>query len=107
MFPSDDAQDLVFAQNHVFLIVDLDFRAGVLAEQHAIARLDLERDHLAVLADASRADRDDAALGRLLAGGVRDDDAALLLFLLLDPLDQDAVVQRPDLHGGTPPRCPG
>ena len=45
-------------------------------------------------------DGEDLALHRLLLGGVGDDDPALGLLLLLDPPDGDAVVQRPELHGG-------
>src|SRR5213592_2370104 len=41
---------------------------------------------------------DDLALLRLLLGRVRDDDPALFHFLLLESLDENAVVQRTNLH---------
>ena len=43
-------------------------------------------------------DGDDLALLRLFLGGVRDDDPADFLFAFLDALDNDAVVQRSDVH---------
>ena len=61
--------------------VDLHLGAAVLAEEDAVADLDVERADLAVLEDLAVADGDDLALDRLLLGGVGDDDAALgLLF---------------------------
>src|SRR5882724_1624691 len=36
---------------------------------------------------------------RLLLGGVGNDDPALLDLFLLEPLDEDAVMQRTNLHG--------
>ena len=41
---------------------------------------------------------DDFALLGLLFGGIGDDDPADLLFAFLDALDNDAVVQRSDVH---------
>ena len=50
-------------------------RPRVLAEQDAVARLDVERDDLAVVVELAPADRDDLPLLGLLLRGVRDDDA--------------------------------
>ena len=75
------------------LAVDLDLGARPLAEQDAVAGLDVERDQLAGLVAGARADGDDLALLRLFLGGVGDDDAALGLLLGLDALDDHAVVQ--------------
>jgi hypothetical protein len=61
--------------------------------------LHVERDELAGLVAAARADGDDLALLGLFLGGVRNDDAALGLLFFLDALDDDAVVQRTELHG--------
>ena len=52
--------------------------------------------------DLAVAGGDDLALLGLFLGGVGDDDPADLLFAFLDALDDDAVVQRSDLHGLTP-----
>src|SRR2546430_17680056 len=80
------------------LVVELHFGAGVLPEEDLVATLDVERDLLPVLGHLAIADGDDLALLRLLLRRVRDDDAALFHFLLLESLDVNAVVQRPILH---------
>ena len=59
----------------------------------------VEGDDLAALVAGARADGDDLALLRLLGGGVGDDDAAGRLGLAVDAADDDAVVQRTELHG--------
>src|SRR5512132_1556294 len=94
----DDAEEIGFFHDQQLLAVDLDLRAGPLAEQHPVACLDVERDQLAILVAPTRADCDDFTFLRLLLRGVGDDDAALGLFFLLDALDDHAVVQRPKLH---------
>jgi hypothetical protein len=60
--------------------------------------LEVDRDELAALVAAARADGDDFALHRLLLGGVRNDDATLGLGVFFNPLDDNAVVQRTELH---------
>src|SRR3989441_3768179 len=95
----DHAEDVLLAHDQMLFAVDLDLGAGVLAEQHGVAGLDVERDHLPVLADLSLPDGDDLPLLRLLLGGIGDDDAALgLLNLLLEALDEYPVLKWPDLH---------
>src|SRR5215471_13148900 len=93
-----DAEDVVLADDEMLLALDLDLGAGVLVEEHAVTLLDLERLELAVLEHLALADGDDLALGGLLLGGVGDDDPPLGLLLLLDALDENAVLQRTDLH---------
>ena len=51
--------------------------------------------------DLAVADGDDLALLRLFLGGVGNDDAADLLFAFVDALDEDAVVQRSDIHASS------
>src|SRR5438128_1599855 len=95
----DHAEDVFLAHDQVFFAVELDLGAGILAEQHGVAGLDVERDHLPVLADLSLPDGDDLPLLRLLLGGIGDDDAALgLLDLLLEALHDYPVLKWPDLH---------
>src|SRR5438445_3279214 len=95
----DHAEDVFLAHDQVFFAVELDLGAGILAEQHGIAGLDVQRDHLPVLAALSLPDGDDLPLLRLLLGGIGDDDAALgLLDLLLEALDEYPVLKWPDLH---------
>src|SRR5262249_1324902 len=72
----------------------------VLAEEDSVARLHVERDLLAVVGHLPGADGDDLALLGLLLRGVRDDDAASADFLLLDPLHENAIMQRTKLRLG-------
>ena len=72
----DDAHDVGLLHDQELLAVDLDLGAGPLAEQDAVAGLDVERDELAGLVAGARADGDDLAFLRLLLGGVGNDDAA-------------------------------
>jgi hypothetical protein len=48
-----DAQDVFLAHDEELLAVDLDFRTRVLPEQDLVARLDVQRDDLAVVGDAA------------------------------------------------------
>src|SRR5207253_4121675 len=94
----DDAEDVLLTEDQVLLAVELDLAAGVLAEQHTIAFLDVGRQHLPVFAPARAHGHHEALLG-LLLGRVGDDDppgAALLP--VLDPLDDHPVVQRTTAH---------
>src|SRR6266566_1505813 len=95
---AENAEDVLFLHDQVLLAVQGDLASGVLAEQHAIACLDVQGGLLAVLADRAFADGEDLALLRLFLGAVRDDEAAAANLLFLDPLDQDAVVER--MQGG-------
>src|SRR5215207_1122804 len=94
----DDAHAVGFLHDQEILAVDAHLGAGPLAEQHAVSGLHVERDDLAALVPGARADGDDLALLRLFLRGVGDDDAALRLLLGLDTADDDAVVQRTELH---------
>src|SRR5262249_38779333 len=92
------AHDVAFLHDEVLGALDLHLGAGPLAEQHPVADLHVDRDELAALVAAARADGDDLALLRLLLGGVRNDDAACGLLLGIDALDDDAVVKRTEFH---------
>src|SRR2546426_5130486 len=94
----DDAEDVLLAEDQVLLAVELDLGAGVLAEQHSVAGLHVEGQHLPVLLLA-RADGHHLPLLRLLLGRIGDDDAArALLLLLLDAPDDHPVLQRANPH---------
>src|SRR5499427_4542836 len=93
-----DAEHILLAEDQVLLVVQGDLGAGVLAEEDAIAGLDVERDLLAVVRDLAVPNGDHLALLRLLLGAVRNDDAALLHLLLFLTLDENAIVQRANLH---------
>src|SRR4051812_12406360 len=94
----EHAHDVAFLHDQQLVAVELDLGAGPLAEQHPVTNLDAHRRQLALLAAGTRANRQDLALHRLLLGGVRDDQPTLGLLLFLDALDDDTVVQRPELH---------
>src|SRR6266571_4442573 len=91
---ADDSEDLLFADDHVLDIVDLDLGADVLADEDTVARLDVKRNPLPVVVETARSNGHDFPFERLLLGCVGDDDAtALELLLGLDSLDQDTVVE--------------
>src|SRR6185369_4816514 len=69
------------------------------AGQHAVADLDVDGNELAGFVAATGANGDDFTLGRLLLGGVGNDDASGRLRLGVDALDDNAVVKRTKLHG--------
>ena len=81
------------------VIVDGDLAAGVLAEQDPVTCLHVEGDSLALVAHLAVADGDDLALLGLFLRGVRDDDASAADVLGLDTCDENAIVERADLHG--------
>src|SRR5712691_3935459 len=89
----DDGEHFIFAHDEVFLALELDLLARVLAEEDQVAGLDVQRDALAVVLRLAVAGSDHLALLRLLLRSVRDDDPADFLFAFLDALDNDAVVQ--------------
>src|SRR5207237_5420324 len=94
----ENGEDVFLAQDEIFLVVDLDLGARILAEQDLVAGLHVEGNLLPIVADLSGPDGDHLAFLRLLLGGVRDDDPASLDLLLLQTLDHDAIVQRTHLH---------
>src|SRR5438552_13696787 len=103
----DDAEDVLLAEDQVLLAAELDLGAGVLAEQHPVAGLHVDGQHLAVLLLAW-ADRHHLPLLRLLLGRVGDDDAArALLLLLLDAPDDHPVLQRANPHRHVDDLLPG
>src|SRR5216683_2772372 len=88
----DDREHVLFLHDQVLLLVDLHLGARVLAEEDLVAGLHVQGDLLAVLVHLPVAHRDDLALLGLLLRGIRNDNAALLDFLLLLALDEDAVM---------------
>ncbi len=72
----DHAHDVGFLHDQEILAVDLDLGAGPLAEEDAIADLDVDGNELPALVAGAGADGNDHALLRFFLGGVGDDDAA-------------------------------
>ncbi len=64
-FVFDDGQHVVLFHDEVFLAIELDLLAGILAEQDPVARFDVERDALAIVVRLAVAGGDDCALLRL------------------------------------------
>src|SRR5271167_31172 len=90
----DYAHDVALLHDQEILAVELDFGARPFAEQDAVADLEVDWDQLAGFVTAARTHRRDFALRGLFLGGVGNDDAALGLFLGIDTLDNDTVMQR-------------
>src|SRR6266849_10101596 len=74
------AHDVALLHDQEVLAVELDLGARPLAEQHAVADLEVDRDQLAGFVTPARADRRDFALRGLFLGAVGNDDAALGFF---------------------------
>src|SRR5712675_1382230 len=98
----DHAHDVALLHDQIFDPVELDLRARPFAEQHAVAFLHIDRDELAGLVAAPGTDGNHLSLGRLLLGGVRDDDPTLRLVFGVDARNHDAVVKRPKFHSNPP-----
>src|SRR6195952_1702835 len=94
----EDAHDVAFLHDQTLLAVDLDLGARPLAEQDAVADLEVDRDQLASFVTATGADGDDFTLRGLFLGTVRNDDAARGLLFGVDALNHDAVVKRTEFH---------
>src|SRR5271169_6492109 len=94
----DHAHDVRLLHDEEVVAVELHFRAGPLAEQHAVAGFHAHDDQLAVFVAAARTDGDNFALLRLLLYRVGNDDAALGFFLGVDAFDDNTVVQRTELE---------
>src|SRR6202158_5756904 len=91
---SEHAHDVALLHDQQFLAVELDLGARPLAEQHAVADLEVDRDQLAGFVAAARTDCGDFALRGLFLGAVGNNDAALGLLFGVDTLDHDTVMQR-------------
>src|SRR5882762_5827861 len=88
----DDADDVVFAHVQVVLSVQLEFLAGILAEENLVADLDAHRDQFAVVVGLARPGEHDFTLRRLFGRSVGYDDAAGGLTFLFQPLNDHAIV---------------
>src|ERR1700738_1192165 len=97
---AEHAHDVRLLHDQEFVAIELDLGAGPLAEQHAVADLEVDRDQLAGLVATAGTDRRDFALRGLFLGAVGNDDAALGLLFGIDTLDHDAVMQRAEFGFG-------
>src|SRR6266567_7474092 len=90
---------VAFLHDQVLDAVELDFGPRPLAEQHAVADLDIDRDELAALIATTRSDGNDLPFLRFFLRGIRDDDAATAFLFSFDPFDDDAIVKWTEFHG--------
>src|SRR5665647_3589799 len=83
---------------------ELDLGTAVLAVDHLVADGDVERDPIAVVVDATRADGQDLALLGLFLRGVRNDQTRGRRLLRVEGPDNDPVLERldGDRHSGPP-----
>src|SRR4051812_33361257 len=93
-YSAQHAHDVGLLHDQELLAIELDLGSRPLAEQHAVADLDVDRDQLSALVTAAGSNRGNFALRRLLLGAIGNDDAALGLLLGVDALDDDTVMQR-------------
>src|SRR2546428_7701736 len=101
----ENPEHVTLAEDGVLDPIDLHLGPAVLADEDAVALLDLHGDPLAVLGHATGADGDHLTLLRLLLRGVRDEDPAALHLLLLDAADQNPIGKRPDVHASSSGAC--
>src|SRR6185369_9832927 len=93
----ENSENLVLAHDEKLFAIDLDLRAAVFSEQHAVALFDVERLAGAVLFILAFANCYDFAFLGFFLRSVGDNDAAPHLLALFDTLHDDAVMKRPDV----------
>src|ERR1700730_16151511 len=93
----EHAHDVGLFHDQEILAVELDLGTGPFSEQYLVADLEIDRDQLAGLVAAAGPRCKDLALLRLLACGVRNDDAAGGLLLGLDAFHDHPIVQGAEL----------
>src|SRR5579864_1801090 len=93
---AQNAQDFLFTQDQQLFAFNLDFRAGILAKEDAIAVLDRQGNGLAFFVFSSTNCNDDALLG-LFFCSVRDDDAAANRLRLFNATKKNAIMQGSEL----------
>jgi hypothetical protein len=96
-FP-ENAKNVVFAKNQIFKAVNLDFRAGILAEQNRLADFDCGVYAGAVVQKLAFAYGHNFALLGFFFGGIGNYYTAFGGFFLINSFDQDAVRQRTNVH---------
>src|SRR2546423_7053729 len=90
----DDRKDVIGVEDFVFLAIEFDFSAAVFANEDTVTLFDFEGNFFAVIVGFSGAERNDEAFGGFFFGGIGNDDAALLDFLLFGRFNQNAVAER-------------
>src|SRR5437867_11137878 len=91
---AEDPEDVFLLHDEVLFAAQPDLVAGILAEEDSVAFLHRERELLAIVGHLAGAHGDDRALLRLFLGGVGDDEAAVLLILLVEAFDERSEERR-------------
>src|SRR3989441_5870275 len=94
----DDAHDVFLAHHEELIALHPHGLPGVLAEQHPVADLDIDRNQFAVIVFLALTYGEDFALLGLLCGGGGNDDASGGFLFLFDALDNYSVMQGTDFH---------
>src|SRR5262249_41806908 len=97
-----NAEDLVLADDEVFLAVQLDLGTRIFADEHEIADVHVEGNGLAIISDPPSTHGDDLRLLRFFLRGVRDDDSTHPLLLLFYALHKNSIAQGTNIHGSPP-----
>jgi hypothetical protein len=100
----DDAEDVRFLHDQQLFTVERDLGARPLAEQDAVAGLDVHGDAIAVVVLGACAHGDHFTFGGLFLGAVGDDQTTLGLLVGFDAADQHTVMQRSECHFSNSPR---
>src|SRR5262245_59903458 len=87
-------EDVALAEDLVYIAVDFDFGAAVLAEDYFVADFDRKLAAVARVEELARAGGDDFAALRLLLRCIGQDDAASVHFFGFEGLDDDAIIER-------------
>jgi len=93
-----NGQDVVFTHHKVIVAINLDICAGIFTEQHQVADLNVQREHLAVFSLLTVANGHDLAALRLLFCGLLDKKPPGGLGFFFDSLDNDTILQRSQIH---------
>src|SRR6185503_896150 len=94
----NDSQNLVLAHDQELFVVEFDFGAAVLAEQHSISRFDVESLTGSVVAIFALANGHYFALLGLFLRGIGNNNSAANLFTFVDSPHNHTVVKRPDIY---------
>ena len=87
----DDTEDVVFANQLVFLTIEFHLGATVGAEENHIADRNFEGSDITRVVLLTRAERDDFSLLGLFLSGIRNDDTTTDLFFFLEMLHEHAI----------------
>jgi hypothetical protein len=94
----DHGHDVFLTHDQQIFAFNLDFGAAVLAKQHCITDLDVQRTDFAAFQDFAVANGHDLALDGLFGCGVGNNDSAGGGTFLLHAFDDHAIMQWANLH---------